>query len=156
MNEAPCTRKLTGLIALAAIMLMSSGCGGGSSLSQPDLVDIAFDDLRSQVEQVIEDAERERVAVELVSRLERDYEALYDRVAERRTRVRALNADYDAPREAFVALTDQLEAEIRTARRTAGATHRELVAAMTSEEWAAVAKANTRAMKAAVDALQAI
>ncbi len=143
------------LLLLAAAVLIA-GCGGKGAVSPQGVVAEAFDDLRAQVAQVVVDAERRDTAIELVDRLERDYGALYDGVQERRTRLRALHANYDATREQLVDLADQLEADVREARRTTGLTHRELMAATTAEEWASIRKANTKTMKAAIAALQSI
>lgn len=147
-------QAITSIIAAATLLV--SGCGGKTSLSQDEIVASAFDDLRVQVARVIDDDGREATALALVDRLERDYEALSDSVVARRTRVRALSADYDATREALVALTDQLETAMREARNTVATTHRELIAATTAEEWASIAKADTKTMKAAITALQSI
>jgi hypothetical protein len=144
------------LLLLAMTTVLLAGCGGRSALSPEEVVAVAFNDLRKQVEQVIDDSERRATAIGLVNQLERDYGALYDTVERRRTRLRALHADYDATREALVELADQLEADLRNARKTTGLTHRQLMAATTPEEWASIQKANTRTMKAAIAALQAI
>lgn len=143
-------------LSLLTATVLIAGCGGKGSVSPQDVVAEAFDDLRAQVAQVVVDAERRDTAIELVNRLERDYEALYDGVQERRTHLRALHADYDATREHLVDLADQLEADVRAARRTTGRTHRELMAATTAGEWTSIRKANTTTMKAAIAALQSI
>lgn len=142
------------LVALCALAV--AGCGGKNALSPQEVVAEAFDDLRDQVTQIVGDTQRRSTAVELVNRLEQDYDTLYATVEQRRTRVRALHADYDATRESLIALADQLESDMREARKATGVTHRELMAAMTADEWAKVSKANTRTMKAAIAALQSI
>lgn len=146
------SRHLVFLLMLA----LAAGCGGKNSLTAEEVTAAAFDDLRSEVIAVVESDERRETTVALVDKLERDYRALHDSVLERRTRIRALNADYDTPRADFIALTDELEASVRDARRATALAQRAFMASTTPEEWAAISKTNTKTMQAAIAALQAI
>jgi len=137
-------------------LTLGAGCGGKNSLTADEVTAAAFDDLRSEVTAVIEDAERREATVALIDKLESDYRALHDSVLERRTRIRMLNADYDASRAEFIALTDELEVGVRAARKAAALTQRDFMASTTADEWALISKMNTKTMQAAIAALQAI
>jgi len=147
---------MTRHLVIVCILILGAGCGGKTSLTPEEVTAAAFDDLRGAVAAVIEVAERREAAVALVDKLESDYRALRASVLERRTRIRALNADYDASRADFIALTDELEAGVRDARKATSVTQRAFMVSMTPEEWAAINKTNTKTMQAAIAALQAI
>jgi hypothetical protein len=149
MNRAFTKRAVIVLFSL----LLTAGCGGKASVSPETVVAEAFEDLRTQVADVIEDDDRRDLAVAAVSEIESDYYALREAIQQRRTRLRALNADYDATREELIVLVDALEQDIRDARGAVAATRRELMSATTSGEWERLRKANTQTMKAAINAL---
>jgi hypothetical protein len=141
---------------LVAAFLLSTGCVGKSSKSPEDLLTAGFADMRTQISQAISDPDRQAKALELVNELKSDFDILRQSIVDRRERVKALYLDYDTSRAELVEQTNEMESGDRAARKTVASAHRKLVAAMTAEEWAVVAKANTETMKAAIDALMSI
>jgi hypothetical protein len=149
-------RTRSTLFASILFALLLSACAGGDDVAPADVKKQAFEDLRTAVRDAVEDPEREGEAVSLVNQLERDLEALHVRIADRRSTVRALNADYDTPREDFEAYLVRVAKEIRENRQVVSESQQALVNTITADEGDAIARAHTRAMQAAVTALQAI
>ena len=77
-------------------------------------------------------------------------------IADRRKTVNALNADYDTPREDFEKYLADVARQIRENRQVVSRTQQALERAITDDEAAAIARAHTKAMQAAVAAIQAI
>ena len=144
------------LLAGVCIAMFLSACAGKDDVAPADVEKQAFEDLRTAVRAAVDDPAREAEAVRLVNQLERDLEALRARIADRRSYVRALNADYETPREDFEAYLARVAKEIRENRQIVSETQQALSKAITREEGDAIAKAHTRAMQAAVVAIQAI
>ena len=146
-------QALTAVIIFAFLL---SACAGKDDVAPADVEKQAFEDLRTAVRDAVDDSERETEAVMLVDQLERDLAELRARISDRRKTVNALNADYDTPREDFEKYLADVARQIRENRQVVTETQRALGRAITDEEGAAIAKAHTRAMQAAVAAIQAI
>ncbi len=138
------------------LLALCAGCSGSKALPPEEATGAAFADLRDAVAVAIVDGTRRDTAVSLVNKLERDYRQLYAKQKERRAQLRAMNADYDAGREDFIALADKLEADTRDSFSATVTSQRALRAAMTAEEWDTVRKRNTQAMQQAITALQSL
>jgi len=142
-------------------MLVALACGMSACAGKKDVAPIhverqAFDDLRTEIREIIDDPEREAQAISLLDELIADFERLREKVSERRSRLRELNANYDTTREEFEAFVDEVEADIHKNRKNIIETERALFAAITPEERALLNKAETSAMKAAVRTIQSI
>ena len=149
-------RSRMAALALFSVVLLASGCAGKDEPAPVDVEKQAFEDLRAAVRDAVYDAAREAEAVRLVDQLERDLEALRGRIADRRATVRALNANYDTPREDFEAYLARVSKEIRENRKIVTKTQQALGRTMNADEYAAIGKAHTKAMQAAVASIQSI
>jgi TolA-binding protein len=154
MFERICNRQT--LFAGIFFVLLLSACAGKDETVPADVEKQAFDDLRTAVRDAVDDPQREAEAVRLVDQLERDLADLRRRISERRKTINALNADYDTPREDFEKYLVDVAKQIRLNRQVVSETQKALGKAITDEEGATIAKAHTRAMQAAVAAIQAI
>ena len=128
--------------------LLLSACAGKDDVAPADVEKQAFADLRSAVRDAVVDPEREAEAVKLVEQLERHLADLRTRISERRKTV--------TPREDFEKYLVDVARQIRENRQAVSETQKALGKAITDEEGAAIAKAHTNAMQAAVAAIQAI
>jgi Mg2+ and Co2+ transporter CorA len=126
------------------------------AVSAVDIEKQAFEDLRAEIREAIDDSVREAEAIRLVGVLEDDLAALRRKVSDRRDRVRELNADYDTSRADFEAYLADVEMEVRDNQRRVSETHRALLAATTAEERSAIARTHTKAMNAAISTIQSI
>ncbi len=116
----------------------------------------AFEDLRTEIREVIDDPARETEAIRLVGVLEEDLAALRSTIAARRARARELNANYDTSRAEFEAFLADIESEVRDHKRQVSEAHRALLANVTAEERSAIAKTHTKAMNVAIKTIQSI
>jgi hypothetical protein len=116
----------------------------------------AFDDLRIDIREAIDEPARQAEAIRLVGVLEQDLFELRARVLERDIRSKALNANYDTPRAEFAAFLGEFEAEVRANKQRVAKTHKEFLSIVTADERAAIAKAHTKAMKAVIFSIQSI
>ena len=131
------------------------GCGGSPETVE-DLEKQAFDDMRTEVREIIEDPRREEAVVTLVNRMEAEYANLRGKAEARRKALRDLNADYDATREQFVEYLDRYNAELEQSHKAFRVSHRDFVEATTDEEWSALAKSNTKSMGQLAKSLSSI
>jgi len=129
---------------------------GKEPVSTVDVEKEAFDDLRSQVRMVVDDPDREALAVEIVDSLAESLDDLRESISHRKQKARDLNADYNAARSQFEQLLADINADIRANKEGISAKHRALRKAVTSEEWDDLTKASTDAMSAAVKSMQSI
>jgi hypothetical protein len=116
----------------------------------------AFEDLRTEIREAIDDPAREAETIRLVGILEEDLAALRVSIATRKIHVRELNANYDTSRADFEAFLAVIEADIRDNRQSVSATHRALLSNVTPEERSAIAKTHTKAMNATIKTIQSI
>ncbi len=111
------SRHLTYVLLFTVIVSAIAGCAGKDDVSPVDVEKQAFEDLRSEIREVIDNPAREGEAIALVDALSEDLSALRDKISERRQRVRELNADYDTTRADFESFFDQVDKEIQSNKR---------------------------------------
>ncbi len=140
----------------AAIACAIAGCGGKDAVAPSEVKKQAFEDLRSEIREVMDDPAREAEAIALVNWLVDDLDSLREKISARRKRVRQLNADYDTSRDDFQAFFDQVDKEIQSNKRQVSVRQRELFAITTPDERSAISKAHTKAMDAAIRNIQII
>jgi len=153
MNEAHLPRHPDLLLVLVVSMLAS--CSGKDAVAPVDAEKQAFEDLRIEVREAIDDPTREATVLAVVDTLSANLTTLRESILERNSRVRQLNANYDTTRADFEALFDQIYTEIRANRQLVTASNRTLREATTAEEWTQISKARTQAMYAATKTIQA-
>ena len=144
------------LLLLTVIVSAITGCAGKDDVSPIDVERQAFEDLRSEIREVIDDPARESEALALVDSLVDDLANLREKISARRKQVRQLNADYDTTRNDFEAFFEQVDGEIRSNKRQVSEKHRALMSVTTPDERSALSKAQTKAMQAAIRNIQAI
>lgn len=125
-------------------------------VSPVDVEKQAFEDLRSEIREVIDDPARASEAIAAVDLLEDDISNLRDTISVRRTRVRQLNADYDTTREDFESFLEGIQSQIRSHKREVSKTHLELLSVLAPDERSAISKARTKAMDAVIKSIQSI
>jgi uncharacterized coiled-coil DUF342 family protein len=157
MVQRSVRRSLTKSAATAgfiiALILSLSGCANNKP-TPAEIEQQAFDDLRTEIRNVVDDPQRATAAVEIVDELEADLADLRERIATRKRRVRELNADYDTPREEFEVYLNQVAREVREHRNQMSATYQHFLDLITEDERLAIGKAKTRAMNSAVLSIQ--
>ena len=139
-----------------ALVILNAACSSGEPVSREDEQAAAFADLRAAVMETVKDDDRQNDVLMIVNSLEMDVDELRQLLVRRRTELRKLNADYDATREEFLAFTNQMESRIQKGRQQALEKHLQLAATMTADEWAAIEKAQTRAMRSIARSVQGI
>ena len=144
-----------GLLVYAVAALLVAACAK-DDIPPVEVEKQAFEDLRTELREVIDDPVRETEALRLVTVLEEDLARLRDSIKQRRQRARELNANYDTTREEFETFMQGVEADVRENRVRVSATHQALLAAVMEEERATVRKTHTRAMNSAIRSIQAI
>ena len=149
------TRTLNIILSLV-LMMLNIACSSSEPVSREDHRSAAFADLRSAITEIVTDQGRQADVVAVIDSLEKDVDELWDLLVRRRTELRKLNADYDATREEFLEFANQMESRIQNSRRQALQQHLRLAAAMTADEWAAIEKAQTRAMRSIAGSVQGI
>jgi hypothetical protein len=139
--------------SIIALILILSGCANNKS-TPTEVEQQAFDDLRAEIRNVVDDQQRATAAVEIVDELEIDLADLRERIATRKRRVRELNADYDTSREEFEVYLSQVAGEVRDHRNQMSDTYQHFLDLITEDERLAIGKAKTRAMNSAVRSIQ--
>ena len=148
-------RRSAMLLAIAIVSGITA-CAGKEKASAIDIEQQAFDDLRFEIREIIDDPLREMEALALTNELIEALDQHRARVTERRLRVSALHANYDTTREDFEALFDEIETDIQINRVEVIESERALLAALTPEERKSLEKVQTKAMKAATRSIQSI
>ncbi len=148
-------RNISSLL-IAAVVLSFVGCAGKEKISSADVADQAIEDLRAEIRQAIDDPVRQDEVIALVDALADEVSTLRKHVSERKQRFRQLNANYDTPRADFKAFVGQVRQEIQAQQQQVAKQHRALLAITMPDEWAAISKSHTKAMKAAIKSMQAI
>ena len=146
--------KIFHIVGLAALAMLF-GCSS-SPTSNEDIEKQAFDDMRTEVREVIEDAEREASVVALVDTMEAQFVVLREATVNRRKALAELNADYDATREQFAEHLDRYNADLERSQRAFLESHRALIDETTAEEWSALLKSNTKSMSKLAESLATI
>jgi len=143
-------------LLLLLLVLAVSGCGGKETVAPEDIEAEAFDGLREKIEAVVENPERQAAVLGLVDTLQTDFTGLRESIVRRRFELRQLNANYDATREQFDDFVRKYDVDVVAARKEVSISHRRLVEAATPEEWDALKKADSKAMKKLIGLLQSI
>ena len=147
--------KCTSALLWISVALFFVACAK-VEVAPVDIEKQAFEDLRADIREVIDDPAREAEAIRLVGVLKQDLADLRTRVTERKRRARELNANYDTPRAEIEAFLAGIEVEVQDHKRLVSETHRALLANVTAEERSAIAKAHTKAMNASIMTIQSI
>ena len=133
-----------------------TACGGKEPVAPADVQAEASADLRAAVEGAIDDPGRETDALALLEQFESDVATLRESMIERRAELRRLNADYDTTREELSTYAATMESRIQDNRRRILEARGRLVAATTADEWDAITKADTKAMKTIARSMQSL
>jgi Mg2+ and Co2+ transporter CorA len=139
-------------IAIASLIF---GCAK-DDVAPVDVEKQAFEDLRAEIRDAIDDPVREAETIRLVGVLEDDLAALRSSITSRKARAKELNANYDTSRSDFASFLAKIEAEVRDNRQQVTKTHQALLANVTPEELSAIVKTHTKAMNAAIKSIQSI
>ena len=150
----PFSRIIGALLCIAVASLVIA-CSK-DDVAPVDVEKQAFEDLRADIREAIDDSAREAETIRLVGVLEEDLAALRINVAARKIHVRELNANYDTPRTEFEAYLAGVEAEVRDHKQRVSEAHRKFLASVSSEERSAIAKTHTKAMDTAIKTIQSI
>ncbi len=147
------TAKLSAFCTLITVIaLFTVGCKTSPIDKEVD----AFDNLRTNVQDVVADPERAEQSLALVDELQREFDDIKDSRVERKKQIKALNSDYDASRAEFETLLDGIAQDRVANQERVSQTYRQLLEVITTEEWTKLAKSRNKAMQAAIKALQAI
>ena len=147
--------KLRNAAACAAVTLLTIACAK-NQVAPVDVEYQAFDDLRADIRAVIDDPAREEEAIRIVNVLQEDLAALRTRIEARKRRTRELNADYDVTQAELEAFLENVATEVYENHFRVAETHRALMSTITAQERDAIARAHTKAMKAAITTIQSI
>ena len=142
-----------GLLSVMLLFVLG-GCAAKDDVAPVDVEKQAFDDLRTEIREAIDDPAREDEAIAQVDALVKELDELRERVADRKKRIRQLNADYDTSRADFEKFFEKVNMEIRSNRQRVGDSHRALRASTTPEEWSQISKARTKAMNSVIRSMQ--
>jgi chromosome segregation ATPase len=137
-----------------ASFLVGAGCAGKDKPSPADLEAQAFEDLRTEIRDVVSDAGRVEQAIAITEELENSFDRLRTHLAERSAKIQELNADYDAPKEDYINLYKRIQKDIERNQSKISNLHRELVEVTTAEEWVSLKKLRNATMEAAVTSIQ--
>ena len=141
------------MVTIVITGLLVAGCAGKKASPEEKSID-AFDALRAEVQKVVTDPARVSKTLELVNELEGEYDAI-DR-SDRLARFEELNRNYDATREDFATLLDQIMDEKEAHHERVKQTYLKMIDTLTPQEWDQLAKSQSKAMDAALATLQKI
>jgi hypothetical protein len=153
MNRA--INRVSAVVLFAFIALGTTGCAGKKA-SPLENEQQAFDDVRAELLSIVIDPKRAAEAVELVSALEQSFSVTRKDIELRKANLILLNEDYDASRSDFEVQFEHIALDIRTNRNHISAIHRQFAEVLTAEEWAAIDKARSKAMNAAINTIQSL
>ncbi len=136
------------------LLFVLGGCAGKDDVAPIDVEKQAFEDLRTEIREVIDNPAREAKAIAQVDALVKELDELRERVADRKKRIRQLNAGYDTSRTEFAPCLEKVNVEIPSNRQRVGDSHRALRASTTAEEWSQISKARTKAMNSLIRSMQ--
>ena len=146
------------LIFLAVVALSIAACATTDKEAQTpeDIEQAAFDDMRTEVRETIDDSTRQTTAISLVDELEIEFKSMRSLLVEGKANVRALFADYDASQESFEELIALNDTAMKSQRKQIGESQRALVESMTVDEWSALNKQGSKAMNTLFKSLQSL
>ena len=143
-------------LVFPVILSIAGGCAGKSDLSPVDVQKQAFEDLRTEIREVIGNPQRSTEAIALVHDLEGELTALREKILARIIRAKQLNANYDTTRAEFDEFFERVNRDIRLNQQRVTKSHRAILAITTPDEWSQIAKVRTKMMRAIIKANQAI
>jgi Flp pilus assembly protein TadD len=146
------------LIFLAVVALSIAACATTDKEAQApeDIEQEAFNDLRTEIRETIDDSTRQTMVISHVDQLQIEFKSMRSSLMEGKSSVRAIFADYDASRESFDELITLHDTTIRSQRKQVGESHRVLVESMTIDEWSALNKSGSKAMNTLLKSLQSL
>jgi hypothetical protein len=150
---SPARIRLFGLTLLAIAGSSLMACGG-KNVAPEEIEKQAFEDLRAQVRDIVDDATHEAEILVLIEQLQADFDTLRSAVVTRRADLRALNADYDATRKQFADLIERHGERVKLDHAQFMRSRQAFVSATTPDEWSAMGKANTKSMATLARSLQ--
>jgi hypothetical protein len=152
------TRAINRFSTFALLVFLATGTVGctGKKASPLEIEQQAFDDVRAEIQSVVADPERAAEAVALISAIQESFSATQKDIAAREVNLRTLNADYDASRADIAAQFEQVALDIKLNRENVSEIHRRLMSILTADEWAALEKARSDALDAAIRSIQSI
>lgn len=140
-------------ILIAVVIAFSlAGCAGKKK-SPLDKMQAAFADVRAEVQSVVVDPERAAQADDLLVQLERTFTETADIVKTHKDRLRELNTDYDASRADMESEQESILSAMEANQRNVLAFQKELTSLLTEGELHEIDKARSKAVSAAVKAL---
>lgn len=146
----------TGLVrtTLVLFLLLSlAGCKSSSS-SLADIKTHAFSDLRSDIDMVITDNYRKKKTLALINDLEQIFLNIAELRLARAAKFRALNADYDTPKEEFMNLYEEIRIEVAENQKVVSSIHRQFLTITTEDEWSQLSKSHSNALDSVIAFLQ--
>lgn len=146
--------KYSAYALLFIFIIIGGGCAGKDKPSPVDVKAQAFEDLRTEIQEVVSNPERAEQAIAITQELETAFYALGEHRAERRKKVKAFNSNYDASREDFLELFSQIQMDIKKNQKHFSELHRKLISVTTEEEWAALLKFRNSTIQASINAIQ--
>ena len=146
------------LIFLALVVLSIAACATTDKEGQApeDIEQEAFNDLRTEIRETIDDSTRQTMVISHVDQLQIEFKSMRSALIEGKSSVRALFADYDASWESFDELITLHDTTIKSQRKQVGESHRVLVENMTIDEWSALNKSGSKAMNSLLKSLQSL
>jgi len=147
--------KLVSAVLALAIALSVAGCASKKQ-SPLDKMDAAFDDVRAEVQSVVTDPERAAQADELIHQLQQTYTSTTKSIQLRKDRLRELDEDYDASRTDMEEQLELILTDLQANQQTVLKISDEMFSVLTNEERAEIGKARSKALNAAVAAMDAI
>jgi Flp pilus assembly protein TadD len=146
------------LIFLALVALSIAACATTDKEAQApeDIEQEAFNDLRTEIRETIDDSTRQTMVISHVDQLQIEFKSMRSSLMEGKSSVRAIFADYDASRENFDELITLHDTTIKSQRKQVGESHRVLVESMTIDEWSALNKSGSKAMNSLLKSLQSL
>lgn len=135
-----------GEVLLLAFML--SACGGGTTAAETQ--DARLSEWEGKVHEVIPDETRRAAVLRGTEEFREIAVASTEQATAYSERFRALNANYDTPREDFVSLIDDDVAARASLRERLYTIREMMIENTTEEEWAALGDARHRMVEASV------
>ena len=138
--------KVLLVMGMLAAQLLSQGCSQSKEPTPVEAISDAFAELAQALQQEVNDPARQNLALEQLKTIEEFVMVAGAGVEDRRASLRALNLDYNAPRQAFDDLLVR-ELALQEARQTkAIELVRSLRGTLTTTEWQATADARNTAI----------
>jgi hypothetical protein len=134
--------------AIALVLLSAAAACSGGGGHDPAKAREAVEEMRDFARSKIKDPARAEKVVGLVDAYEKRIGALNGQLQAFLGELRALNADYDAPRERFQKLGDDFTAARRPLQTALVDTVQAMKAGTTPEEWKSLTKLEEEALRA--------